>query len=198
MTSFKDQGRLSKAWWIQVFKKHGDKGGPAVIRAYSGLTKEMDAAQIQAVADELTGMGYLARREGPVNNRNGKRSVRYEVSSFGHRYLEEHKDELTEKPSAGKRHAVPSIPDRPLASIPRTSESLAREDPAELEVTAPPTPVIRRTAPPATTQGVIVPPKPKDFRSEFRRVTIDILLERYADKVTAKEVMDRLEAEQNG
>lgn len=38
-------------------------------------------------------------------------------------------------------------------------------------------------------------PKNEGFRDAFKAVLIEILLERYADQVTAKEVMDRLEAE---
>lgn len=48
---------------------------------------------------------------------------------------------------------------------------------------------------PAPSQGIIVPPKPKSLKAEFRRVLVDILLEQYAGQVTAAEVMQRLEVE---
>lgn len=97
---FKETGLESIAWFIQVFKKHPEKRGYSFIRneninGYTGNYPKL-TAQVEA----LVGGGYLQKQGKPDN----PRSTKYVVTSFGHRYLDQHREEI------GSDEAEPTVP----------------------------------------------------------------------------------------
>lgn len=128
------------------------------------IKDEAKAAWVEAdrAVKALLDMGYLQE------SGNAPRK-RFHLSSIGHRYLNEHQVEAQEA-GIERRPEEPRL-DQPLRRIPTVDEPLP-EDPS-------PTP------PPASQSSLTL-------HDQFNAVLIDILLERYADKVTAAEVMERL------
>lgn len=97
--AFDEKGVGSRAWYIRAFKLNADRKGFTFIKEISkedGRTLQFD--RIQDDVADLVGSGYLKK----IGKPEAPRSDRYEVTSFGHRYLEEHKDELAEAAPADK------------------------------------------------------------------------------------------------
>lgn len=136
---------------------------------------------------------------------------------IGHRYLEEHKSELEIKPEpkitgaapTGVEHHVPQIPPfKPsIPAVPEndpepisepapeispvseqrsdTSSGLKTDTPEEISP-------LENTNPPA---GVMIVPKatPGTFLEQLRTIAGDLALEKYADQITVKDLMDHAE-----
>lgn len=76
---------INKAWWINLVKQHGANGGMSYLQQQAHKTY----AETKEAVDFILGLGYVQM------NREGT-SVRYTVTSFGHRYLNENAEELGE------------------------------------------------------------------------------------------------------
>jgi hypothetical protein len=122
---FRQSGVGSRAWYISKIKigyKAG-RSGFTYLRADSGEDgKQLSFDEIKSSMSQLVAAGYVTKHGKP----DAPRSDKYEVSSFGHRYLEEHKSELEQKPEpqitgaakTGVMHTVPAAPkfDPPIPS----------------------------------------------------------------------------------
>ncbi len=147
MPKFRETGVGSQAWYIKQVKENPEKRGFTYIRW--SATEQGRALQFDEVSeaiDELVNSGHLKRIAKP----DAPKSTRYEVTSFGHRYLEQHKDEATgikagpiesgrtgstAAPGIGVSHTVPQNPGL-IRSLPIAPEP----DEPEIVVPIPPKP----------------------------------------------------------
>lgn len=113
---FRYSGVGSKAWYISRIKigfKDGRSGFTYLRESAREDGKTLSFDEIKSAMSQLHAAGYVKVHSKP----GAPRSDKWEVSSFGHRYLEEHKAELEEKPvqdtgavKAGVMHHVPQVP----------------------------------------------------------------------------------------
>lgn len=114
---FRQSGVGSRAWYIHRIKIGfpAGKTGFTYLRADSGDDgKQLSFDEIKSSMSQLVAAGYVKKHGKP----DAPRSDKYEVTSFGHRYLEEHKSELEQKPEpkatgaaqTGVEHHVPKFP----------------------------------------------------------------------------------------
>lgn len=193
MSIFNETGRKSRAWWLYMVKRAGNSPGINPIRKAARI----DWASANDAIKDLAAGGYLEI--------GGNVHKHYNLTSMGHRYINEHKLELEEfRPESAiateVTHAVPQFPEQvSRVDINSAPPIVFTKKPAKQPnmPSAPPPSAVEPVKPglPAPSQGIIVTPKPKSFKAEFRRVLVDILLEKYTDQVTAADVMQRLEAE---
>lgn len=85
---FKPAGRFSKVWYLKVFKDNPERRGFSWIRM-----EHNGAPQFQALK-QLVGILIDQRYLDIHGKPDGKGSTYHRLTSLGHRYLEEHKDEL--------------------------------------------------------------------------------------------------------
>lgn len=203
---YADSGKRSRAWWLQAVKWFGKDGNKGIMRG-----AEVPTHQVKFAMEDLLDNGFISRTGGG----RGKRDLAYHLTEAGGRYLDEHNDELEEKPSTtttaapglGVQHSVPHVPEFPGARL--TSPPA---DPATAEKPTPDKNILRhansgvRTPlntpenPEKTSKSAAAAPiydpaiaQRAAFGQAFREILIEILLEKYADQVTAAEVMARLE-----
>lgn len=93
MSEFKETGVGSRAWYIQVIKNNPDRSGFSFIRNENIDGYKLNYPLLKAHIEELTAAGYFQKQ-----GKDDSPRVKYIVTSFGHRYLEQHKAEL-EAPS---------------------------------------------------------------------------------------------------
>lgn len=98
---FKESGVGSIAWYVQQFKNNPDRRGYTYIRKENKSVPQAD--ELKKIVDFLVNSRYLDRKSKP----DQPKSDRYTVTSFGHRYLEQHKSDLenTEHPAPVERTA---------------------------------------------------------------------------------------------
>lgn len=121
---FRYTGVGSKAWYISRIKL-GQNGrtGFTYLRGDSVSDgKALSFDEIKSAMSQLVAAGYVKRHSKP----DAPRSDKYEVTSFGHRYLEEHKDELEIKPEPKTTGAVPTNVEHHVPSIPPFKPSLPK------------------------------------------------------------------------
>lgn len=85
---FKESGVGSIAWYVQQFKNNPDRRGYTYIRKENKSVPQAD--ELKKIVDFLVNSRYLDRKSKP----DQPKSDRYTVTSFGHRYLEQHKDAI--------------------------------------------------------------------------------------------------------
>lgn len=185
MYEFKSAGKKSKAWWLRLIKQYGSKGGVNVF----AKTGQVGWVEVNEVVAQLVQGGYVLA--------TGKSTrKKYELTSFGHRYLAENPRELPEwqPPSTqtgaaqtGVNHKVPAGPgDVPIRSI------VAAEEPTP--VTPPPAEIVRPAEKPLSAPlNPTQTPVNTDFRAAFQAALTAVLLKKYGHLVTAAEVMEYLE-----
>ena len=83
---FKETGVGSLAWYLQTIKNSPDRKGFSYLR--KGTPLQFDA--VKTAVEYLVGARYLNKNSKPDQPRNDS----YTVTSFGHRYLEQHKSDL--------------------------------------------------------------------------------------------------------
>jgi DNA-binding PadR family transcriptional regulator len=96
--NFKESGRFSRAWWIKFVKDHGEEGNATTLRLYiSTKSGDSQAAreQVENAITALVGGGYAQVKEIRTSE-VGRVRKRWTVTSLGHRYLNEHREELIE------------------------------------------------------------------------------------------------------
>lgn len=111
---YAENGEYSKGWWLRLIKTHG-AGGSRAILPESGKS----APQVRELISDLSSAGYVEIR-GKIGT--GFRPT-FHLTSFGHRYLEEHRAEL-----GPEQHAVPSTPEWKGGPMPGTKEFDAQAD----------------------------------------------------------------------
>jgi DNA-binding PadR family transcriptional regulator len=85
---FKPTGRFSKAWYIKIIKDNPER------RGYTWIRKEHSGApQFETLKSAIAVLVHQ-RFIDTVGKTDGNGSVHYQVTSLGHRYLEENKDAL--------------------------------------------------------------------------------------------------------
>jgi len=89
MSEFKETGVGSRAWYIKTIKANPDRSGFSFIRNENIDGYKLNYPLLKAHMEELTAAGYFQKQ-----GRDDSPRVKYVVTSFGHRYLEQHKDEL--------------------------------------------------------------------------------------------------------
>lgn len=143
---FRQSGVGSRAWYIHRIKigYPAGKTGFTYLRADSGDDgKQLSFDEIKSSMSQLVAAGYVKKHGKP----DAPRSDKYEVTSFGHRYLEEHKSELEQRPEpkitgaaqTGVEHHVPDAPrfqpsiptvpaeDRPIDRVAKAGITLGQE-----------------------------------------------------------------------
>lgn len=145
--TFEETGKYSKAWWIKLVKEHGADGGMAYLRTQAHIPGQ-EYNKCKEAIDSLVNTAYIQMLKGQqVEGHTTGNSVRYKVTSFGHRYLDEHQDELVEaEPKdelprtasrpvvlpASTNHAVPVMPQLtrriPKAGVWKDADGLTRTD----------------------------------------------------------------------
>lgn len=171
---FKAQGRKSKAWWLRLIKSFGHQGGINIF----ARTGNVAWTDVKKIVPYLINAGYV-RAEGNKNR------PQYKLTSFGNRYLAEHPGELIEpeqeRPGSGESYEVPRTPENSKndrTPVKDSKTNIVRHS------------VFDESAPPSTPKNK----KKGSFRDAFKSVLIEILIERYANQVSAADVMDKLEA----
>lgn len=90
MATFQDSGIGSIAWYIQTIKANPGRSGFSFIRNEQIDGFNLSYPKLSEAIEHLVSAGYLQRQGKP----DAPRSTKYVVTSFGHRYLESHKDDL--------------------------------------------------------------------------------------------------------
>lgn len=189
---FNKNGKLSRAWWLNVIKTHGHEGARGIGRATL-----VQSYVIRDAIQQLESTGYIdiAGKTG-----QGFRPT-YSLTTLGHRYLNENQAELEKAVGlepvlgaaidlgqeiekhhnavdSGKTYGVPvnptSIFEKPVDNLPVQ----AVHEPMQ-EIIEP----LEDVSPNIT------------LRDAFREVLCEILIERFGDQVAATEVIERLEAQ---
>jgi len=214
---FRYSGVGSKAWYISRIKIGQDgRTGFTYLRGDSVSDgKALSFDEIKSAMSQLVAAGYVKRHSKP----DAPRSDKYEVTSFGHRYLEEHKSELEIKPEpkitgaapTGVEHHVPQIPPfkpsipaapendpeppRPVSSSPRINKEQGSDEP---RINKDPESGLKNetqpeTSPPAA--GVMIVPKatPAPFMEQLKTIAGELALEKFADQITVKDLLDHAE-----
>lgn len=241
---FKQKGIGSRAWYLSMIKTNPEQTGVNYLTKFRGISWY----------DARDSMNTLVE-EGYIQSVGTKGRLRHQVTSFGHRYLEEHKFELDgevgtpytppeEKPPLsslrkqpqpveeapafksplGELKKVIPKPEPPKQAIaPSTADSQAfakRIDTLSkvekpVQVVVPPTPKFsekpQRPVFEVSPEGVSKETMPSEqavkqvgeaiervviedgFERRFRDILADILIERFADQVTAKDILERME-----
>jgi hypothetical protein len=219
---FRANGVGSRSWYTNRIKIGfpAGKTGFTYLRADSGEDgKQLSFDEIKSSMSQLVAAGYVKKHGKP----DAPRSDKYEVTSFGHRYLEEHKDELEIKPDpkvtgavpTGVEHHVPKIPTfKPSIPTP-VSESPKSDTPEPSSIASdtpsiddePMTPVFQDTPvrpitpdPENHDSKSDEPTTPKnansdnlDFVSQLKLAAGEILVARHAAMVTVKDLLEHLE-----
>lgn len=187
---YQPQGKRSMSWWLQTVKWFGQDSTKGIMRG-----GEVPTHQVRQALDDLIGRKYVDA-SGP---RGKGWKPKYHLTETGNRYLADNQDELNltspppdRQPGAADHltHGVPDMPgDEPLTRLP----SLQDTRPTRPATTT----IIPATdmAPKAVKPEPPIAPKPAangNFKEEFRKALTDILIEKYGDQITAKEVMERL------
>lgn len=214
---FRQSGVGSRAWYIHRIKigYPAGKTGFTYLRADSGDDgKQLSFDEIKSSMSQLVAAGYVKKHGKP----DAPRSDKYEVTSFGHRYLEEHKSELEQKPEpkstgavqAGVSHTVPRAPEfRP--SIPQgvqegvsvgvaTAESSPVPEQRPEAQSGPETPAPEKNSPPAPApEPIQESPKSeildRSFSDQLRSLAGELALEKFADQITVRDLLDHVEAD---
>lgn len=105
MSIFNETGRKSRAWWLYMVKRAGNSPGINPIRKAARI----DWASANDAIKDLAAGGYLEI--------GGNVHKHYNLTSMGHRYINEHKLELEEfRPESAiateVTHAVPQFPEQ--------------------------------------------------------------------------------------
>lgn len=204
---FKEQGKYSLAWWIKLVKDNGEHGALSYLRIKSGLQGD-EYGHAKEVIDHLAMSGYIQLKLTRPPSGHGANMRSYVVTSFGHRYLNEHQDELAEaeqtaasnkaetKPKPYEVHKVPdqapqpkkipqSAPLNPRPATPSPAPELQVEKPAAQETPPPKTPAVPLAPSPAT-------PDTADFRKQLEALAGSVALTKFGDQITARELIDAL------
>lgn len=198
---FTAAGKFSKAWWLKLIKEHGAEGGINNLAVHG----DTNYPKAKPAIDELFGGRYIdlmlgTRRVLPGEPLQGKQ-VSYTLTTLGHRYLTEHSDELVEPervikaPAKPVRHMVPDMEATPTRSQREAETSLCNTLIPDAEAQAPivpsPAPDPQPTMEPFVMvgQGGHAPPQ---WMGGFKEVLAEILIERFADQVSAKDILERM------
>lgn len=201
--TYAEKGRRSRAWWLQKVKKYSGQGMYTLFTAIKG--KSLTYAELSEALKDLEGAGYIQRK----NNPDSPKKVCYEVTSFGHRYINEHGAELIEPEDeqlpkargAQPTNPVPPSPGLP-ASIPMEPKPVSTEkDERDVtdELNLPPEPAPAPKPKPAivTPQtveraGIKTPNPLLSLKEQVRAAFNEMLYEKYGGEITAKELIERL------
>lgn len=204
-------GKFSKAWWLLLIKREGVNGGQSHLADLAGKAPY----QIKPVLDELTMAGYVE-----MIGKGGRGfRPRYRLTSFGHRYLEEHKLEAvgaepegtflpTTPPPEPVRHVVPATPRfegpspkpnpdyglvrKPQDRAVRGGDELPKmDDPVVLSVPPILLPHVPVTQPAPDTETP--PPPARSLKDDLRDILAELMIEKFADQVTVRELLDHME-----
>jgi hypothetical protein len=177
-------GQVNKAWWIAHVKEYGSGGGISYLAEKAGTYY----AKAKPAIDLLVNLKLIDMQKTGT-------TVKYVVTSLGHRYLNENRDELeaadvVAEPEAKSESmtpvAVAQIPHSEVQPQPQpTGSSLGGGFPARSKPAEEP-PVQRPDMPDA-----VLVEAPSDHQA-LKDALYLILYEKFADQVTAKELMDRL------
>lgn len=200
--NFNDSGRFSQWWWLDLIKRFGSEGAAKFVIAENGITSYQN---VKEAIDHLVLSGY-AKMEG----KGGRAGYQYRLTILGHRYLEEHKDD--DPTGAGpelpaEEVVAPRRQDSPMtlvsqAVIGTNLTARIHKAPAEPELVAQPAagggsdpieePKQITTLP---KNSVTMPLSAINITTvaQVRHALADILIERFAKKVTAEELLARLE-----
>jgi hypothetical protein len=171
-------GPKSRYWWLRLIKQHGEEGVGAI-----GEAASVSSPTARGALDELVAGGYVSQTGGYGTGVRPK----FYLSSFGHRHINE-QQVPEDAVRTGTVHTVEHIPDAPMFEIPRAEPELATVPEPEEQPDIAPEPVQPTQPSRSTHQG-------SPDVGAFRQVLSEILVERFADQVTAKDVLERLEAE---
>lgn len=214
---FRATGVGSRSWYISKIKIGfpAGKTGFTYLRADSGEDgKQLSFDEIKSSMSQLVAAGYVKKHGKP----EAPRSDKYEVTSFGHRYLEEHKDELIAKPEpaitgAAKTGVMHTVPAAPKFEPPIPSDHKPSIDDEPMTPVFQDTPVRPITPSPNTNkeQGSEKPrinkdpypiqkpaetpilDKPDDLIAQLKTIAGEILYERNAGLVSVKDIVEHLE-----
>lgn len=242
--AIKEKGVGSLVWYLKAIKVNQPNSGINFLTKYKGI----DWYSADEAVKTLIGRGMILAKGKPESKRKS-----YEVTSFGHRYLEEHKDELegieptpggpqpikmgpeepgtgralkpsedparTAAPGLGVQHIVPRNPGliRSISAAPENDPEEYSVGPTPEKFTTPessPAPEQRpdtpsglespkpaESSPPAPTPEPIQKPAespildtPSDFVTQLRTIAGELALDKFADQITVKDLLDHAEA----
>lgn len=163
-------GEINRAYWLKIVKEHGQAGGSSYISKQTGKSYML----VKEALDFLIGQRYVQ-----MKGKGGRAGYTYELTSFGHRYLEEHQDELQvdeplpiwiEAPGDQPRHAVPVEP---------------------LPKTAPVSDLATRVAEP-TNEPVPVAAATSDLAEQIKQAALPLLYQKAGGLVSIKDLVEYL------
>lgn len=217
---FRQSGVGSRAWYIKRIKigYPAGKTGFTYLRADSAEDgKQLSFDEIKSSMSQLVAAGYVKKYGKP----DAPRSDKYEVTSFGHRYLEEHKDELEAKPEpvstgaakTGVMHTVPAAPrfNPPIPSdrkpiIPGVQEGVLAGVADRPVSPSPDTNKEQGSEKPRINKlaesGLKTDDQPKNsppaktpdsFIDQLKTIAGDLALEKFADQITVKDLLGHAE-----
>jgi hypothetical protein len=190
---FEEQGNFSKAFWLKLVKIYGDKGGIDFMKTQARVSWDRAKWSI----DNLTMGGYIKLAAG---------RPRYELTTLGHRYLNEHPDEL--KGLFLEYAVIPQTDAEPAQEV----AAPASEQAAPKVHSVPTEPVPKLPNPPSNADMSIPRPKPKEQEkvetypavaralgvvrytaADLQGALASYLYDKYADTVTARELIEYLQ-----
>lgn len=238
-TKFHPRGKKSIAGFLKAIKENPNRRGVAFIAELV----DMHYMDVEVALNELKEKSLVK------NESYGSKQPRYVVTTQGHRYLEAHKEDLTQtmpQASPETKAILEAMDDEPIVAAPKTSGGTALPG-YGIEHTVPDSPApqlpenwIPSKQKPAVNAPIVNTPKktivlpaalpaPKKegehvlnlpssmdekagddslkeetlvpiapvtnamFRRKFKSVLSEILYERYAENVSAKDVLEKLE-----
>jgi hypothetical protein len=212
MSTFKEDGAGSIAWYLYMIKNMPNQSGVNYLTTYKGV----DWVTARQAMTDLINAGYV-ESFGKV----GGSRLNHRLTSFGHRYLEEHKQEVggevinPTEPSElrGKKQTVAETPkfDAPTLApkpVDRPIVKPVAAAPVEPAVQAQPARTLMKPVYEVSPTGVAkeMQPTPSNaekvgkalqeltesdsFEAKFKELLSEILVERFADQVTAKDILD--------
>lgn len=111
---YKPSGRGSRAWWLQAIKRHGGTAGVSQLFLLIKDDHDTNIAydDMQNVIDDLESNSLIQRKKIAGNKKR-----LYGITSLGHRYLNERREELIQndedssEAESGSYHSVPESPE---------------------------------------------------------------------------------------
>jgi hypothetical protein len=167
---------INKAWWIAHVKQYGDGGGIQYLAEKAGTYY----AKAKPAIDLLVNLKLIDMQKAGT-------SVKYTVTTLGHRYLNENRDELEDAEVVAPPQDEPE-PMQPVAvTHHQSSTAPVEKSRVPISYAFPST----QTNLPAPAAGGVLVQAPADQQT-LKDALYDIMYERFADQVTAKELLDRL------